>query len=88
MSSQRKVLIRILALLQRKTLLETKNRTLKNWKPEVEFFLSFSARTHKIPTVEGERIRCVRRKRSIKTNIELLVAIHEVCDGQRSCCLL
>ena len=29
MSSQREVLIRILALLQRKTLLETKNRTLK-----------------------------------------------------------
>ena len=33
MSSRREVLIRILALLQRKTLLETKNRTLKclNW---------------------------------------------------------
>ena len=29
MSSRREVLIRILALLQRKTLLETKNRTLK-----------------------------------------------------------
>ena len=29
MSSQREVLIRILALLQRKTLIETKNRTLK-----------------------------------------------------------
>ena len=29
MSSRRKVLIRILALLQRKTLIETKNRTLK-----------------------------------------------------------
>ena len=33
MSSRREVLIRILALLQRKTLIETKNRTLKclNW---------------------------------------------------------
>ena len=29
MSSRREVLIRILALLQRKTLIETKNRTLK-----------------------------------------------------------
>ena len=35
-------------------------------------------------TVEGKRIRCVRQKRSIKRNIELPVAIHEVRDGQHS----
>ena len=35
-------------------------------------------------TVEGKRIRCVRQKRSIKRNIVLPVAIHEVRDGQRS----
>ena len=51
------------------------------------YFLSFSALTHQIPTVEGKRIRCVRQKRSIKRNIELPVAIHEVRDGQRSRCL-
>ena len=38
-------------------------------------------------TVEGKRIRCVRQKRSIRRNIELPVAIHEVLDGQRSGCL-
>ena len=48
------------------------------------YFLSFSALTHQIPTVEGKRIRCVRQKRSIKRNIELPVAIHEVRDGQHS----
>ena len=32
MSSRREVLVRILALLQRKTLIETKSRTLKWWK--------------------------------------------------------
>ena len=42
------------------------------------YFLSFSALTHQIPTVEGKRIRCVRQKRSIRRNIELPVAIHEV----------
>ena len=51
------------------------------------YFLSFSALTHQIPTVEGKRIDCVRQKRSIKRNIELPVAIHEVHDGQRSRCL-
>ena len=35
-------------------------------------------------TVEGKRIRCVKQKRSIKSNSELPVAIHEVRDGQRS----
>ena len=35
-------------------------------------------------TAEGKRIRCVRQKRSIKRNIELPVAIHEVRDGQHS----
>ena len=28
------------------------------------YFLSFSALTHQIPTVESKRIRCVRPKRS------------------------
>ena len=51
------------------------------------YFLSFSALTHQIPTVEGKRIRCVRQKRSIRRNIELPVAIHAVHDGQRSRCL-
>ena len=45
------------------------------------YFLSFSALTHQIPTVEGKRIRCVRQKRSIRRNIELPVAIHEVHVG-------
>ena len=48
------------------------------------YFLSSSALTLQIPTVEGKRIRCVRQKRSIKRNIELPVAIHEVRNGQRS----
>ena len=51
------------------------------------YFLPFSALTHQIPTLEGKRIHCVRQKRSIKRNIELPVAIHEVRDGQRSRCL-
>ena len=34
--------------------------------------------------MEGKRIRCVRQKRSIKSNSELPVGIHEVRDGQRS----
>ena len=33
------------------------------------------------------QIRCVRKKRSIKLNIELPVTIHEARDGQRSRCL-
>ena len=48
------------------------------------YFLSSSALTLQIPTVEGKRILCVRQKRPIKRNIELPVAIHEVRDGQRS----
>ena len=51
------------------------------------YFLPFSALSHQIPTLEGKRIHCVRQKRSIKRNIELAVAIHEVHDGQRSRCL-
>ena len=47
------------------------------------YFLSYSALTLQIPTVAGKRIRCVRQKRSIKQNIELLVAIYEVHDGPR-----
>ena len=43
--------------------------------------------THQIPTLEGKRIHCVIQKPSIKRNIELQVAIHEVHDGQRSRCL-
>ena len=35
-------------------------------------------------TVEGKRICCVKQKRSIKSNREFPVAIHEVRDGQRS----
>ena len=38
--------------------------------------------------MEGKRIRCVSVvKRSIKRDIELPVAIHEVREGQRSRCL-
>ena len=51
------------------------------------YVLSSSAVTLQIPTVEGKRIRCVRQRRSIKRNIEVPVAIHEVHDGQRSRCL-
>ena len=47
-----------------------------------EYFLSSSVLTLQIPTVEGKRIRCVRQKRSIKRNIELPVAIHEVHNSQ------
>ena len=35
-------------------------------------------------TVEGKRIRCVKQRRSIKSNSELPVAIHKVRDVQRS----
>ena len=37
--------------------------------------------------MDGERIRCVRQKRSINRNTELPVATHEVRDGQHSHCL-
>ena len=46
------------------------------------YFLSSSGLTLQIPTVEGKRIGCVRQKRSIKRNIELPVAIHEVHNSQ------
>ena len=59
----------------------------KNGNQKWIYFLSSSALTLQIPSVEGKRIRCVRQKRSIKWNIELPVAIHEVRDGQRSRCL-
>ena len=49
--------------------------------------LSGSVLTYQIPTVEGERIRCVRQKCSINQNIELPVTTHEVRDGQHSRCL-
>ena len=35
-------------------------------------------------TLEGKRIRCVKQRRSIKSNSELPVAIHKVRDVQRS----
>ena len=41
------------------------------------YFLSFSALTHQVPTVEGKRIHCVRQKRSFKRHIEIPVAIHD-----------
>ena len=47
------------------------------------YFLSSSALTLQIPTVEGKRIHCVRQKHSIKRNIELPVAINEDHYGQR-----
>ena len=53
----------------------------------MDIFLPFSALTRQIPTMEGKKIRRVRQRHSIKRNIELPVAIHEVRDGQRSRCL-
>ena len=51
---------------------------------ETGIFSVFQCSDSSDSTVEGKRIRCVRQKRSIKRNMELPVAIHEVRDGQRS----